>query len=214
MKLIDLHFNKKGKVSDKWESYFPVYENLFQEFKDKEIKLLEIGLQNGGSLETWAQYFTNAKKILGIDVDVKCGELVFDDPRISVIVGDGRIVHDNDMFDIIIDDGSHLSDDMVVQFESWFKQLKDGGLYIVEDIHTLWMFKHSGRSAIDFFSKMINDVNREFWKDPNSHHIESIEFRNSLIIIRKGDSKLGKRYVCGDIASVNPVVLSLKEQDI
>lgn len=214
MKLIDLHLNKKGKVSDKWESYFPVYENLFQDLKYKKIKLLEIGLQNGGSLETWSQYFTNAEKILGIDVDVKCGDLVFDDPRISVIVGDGRIVHDNDMFDIIIDDGSHMSDDMVVQFESWFKQLKDGGIYIVEDIHTLWLFKHPGKNAIEFFSRMINDVNREFSKDENAYNIESIEFRNSLIIIRKGESKLGKRYVRGDIASVNPVVLTLKEKDI
>ena len=115
---------------------------------------------------------------------------------------------------IIIDDGSHLSDDMVVQFEMWFDSLKDGGIYIVEDIHTLWLFQHPGKSAVDFFTQMLHDVNRQFSKKQNAYHIESIEFRNSLIIIRKGESDLGKRFVCGDIATVNPVVLTLKEKDI
>lgn len=40
-----------GKVSDKWESYIDVYDELFQEIYGSVESILEIGVQNGGSLE-------------------------------------------------------------------------------------------------------------------------------------------------------------------
>jgi len=50
-----LHRQKKtGKVSDKWDSYLPIYDRLFGPRKDDAIGLLEIGVQNGGSLEIWS----------------------------------------------------------------------------------------------------------------------------------------------------------------
>ena len=68
-----LHRQKKtGKVSDKWDSYLPVYDRLFALRKDDAIDLLEIGVQNGGSLEIMSQFFINAKRLVGCDIDPRC----------------------------------------------------------------------------------------------------------------------------------------------
>lgn len=50
-----------GKVSDKWSSYLDAYENILSKYRHKPINLLEVGVQNGGSLEIWAKYFPYAK---------------------------------------------------------------------------------------------------------------------------------------------------------
>src|SRR5947209_9549052 len=58
--LLSIARRHRGKVSDKWESYFSTYEALFQPLRTKPISLLEIGVQNGGSLEIWARYLPHA----------------------------------------------------------------------------------------------------------------------------------------------------------
>src|SRR3954469_2707687 len=116
--LAEIHDAHKGKVSDKWALYLDVYDRAFQHVRNKEVSILEIGVQNGGSLEVWAKYFRHAKQIIGCDIDPKCGDLRYKDPRISVIVADASseqafemISGKADSFDIIIDDGSHRSSD-------------------------------------------------------------------------------------------------------
>ena len=39
-----LHRNKTGKVSDKWASYLPYYDQLFAPLQEQPITLLEIGV--------------------------------------------------------------------------------------------------------------------------------------------------------------------------
>ena len=51
-----IHDKKQGKASDKWESYLEFYDELFTPLKKNPITLLQIGVQNGGSLETYAEY--------------------------------------------------------------------------------------------------------------------------------------------------------------
>lgn len=88
--LDQLYATHTGKVSDKWSSYLTEYERFFSEYRDKPVRLLEIGVQNGGSLEIWSQYFTNARKFIGCDIDPACAQLRYDDPRIAVVIGDAN----------------------------------------------------------------------------------------------------------------------------
>ena len=61
MKLLkDLYQNHFGKVSQKWAIYFNQYEEKFSKYKKFPIKLFEIGIENGGSLEIYSKYFSNA----------------------------------------------------------------------------------------------------------------------------------------------------------
>ncbi len=233
-----LHRNKVGKVSDKWDSYLGYYDILFGPRRHLPVSILEIGVQNGGSLETWARYFESGVQFVGCDINPKCGALKYDDPRIRVVVGDAnaapgfQAIRDISVeFDIVIDDGSHVSTDILNSFVNYFPMVKPGGLYVVEDTHTIYSDQYGGGilndyGAYAFFKKAIDAINYQFWCDQVSMSIyfrtffpllstprflldgwiEAIEFRNSIITIRKaltaGHNKLGGALRSGCIAQV------------
>ena len=252
-KLIDLkeiHLRNRGYVSDKWESYLDVYSEIFANKRNKEgLTLLEIGVQNGGSLQTWLTFFTNIKKLIGTDIDPKCSKLKYKSNKINLVIGDindnltiEKIKNIENKFDIIIDDGSHMSSDIIFTFLNLFKLIKKDGLYIAEDLHCSYWKDYEGGlnkkdSANNFFKKLSDVVNMEHWihqkEDLYSHfedfsvikkiHIDdlllitslvhSIEFRNSICIIRKkkiSSNLLGKRLITGKKALVNDEVLRFR----
>ena len=125
--LRELYEAHPGKASDKWNLYMEIYEELFARLRGRAIDLLEIGVQNGGSLELWGKYFECARNLVGCDIDARCAGLSFDDPRIRVVVGDAgaegtaqRILSAEGGFDVIIDDGSHRSGDIIRCFGRYF----------------------------------------------------------------------------------------------
>ena len=233
-----LHRNKTGKISDKWASYLPYYDNLFSPLREQSITLLEIGVQNGGSLETWSHYFNNATLLIGCDIDPKCAELRYEDPRVKVVVGDVNVGHTFaainaicNQFDVVIDDGSHKSNDVLNSFVNYFPMVKPGGIYIVEDAHCLYMNDFGGGvlhefGAYAFFKRLVDVLSFQFWHEQVSINtylrtffdisttptfitegwVGSIEFKNSLITIRKaetaGHTKLGERITSGSLAQV------------
>lgn len=171
-----LYLNHKGKLSDKWSLYLGEYDRIFKEFQEKPINILEIGIQNGGSLEIWARYFDKANKIIGCDIDSKCLGLTYEDYRISVIVGDAtqdatalQIKEIAATFDIVIEDGSHRSGDIVKAFSKYFSYVVDGGLFIAEDLHASYWSDFEGGlfdplSSMSFFKILADLVNHEHWR--------------------------------------------------
>ncbi len=146
--------------------------------------MLEIGVQNGGSLEIWAEYFHSNSIIVGCDIDKNCHDLEFNNERIKVVIGD--INHKNTcdeiflhqpFFDIIIDDGSHQCADIIRTFCQLFTRLNDGGIFVIEDLHASYWYKFGGglhhpKSAISFFKMLIDVINFEHWGidlSPNSY---------------------------------------------
>lgn len=239
-----IHKAKTGKISNKWSSYLPYYDQLFEPIKNDEVCLLEIGVQNGGSLETWAAYFKNARRIIGCDIDSRCANLAFEDNRIRVLVenansdtGFSQIAKEAP-YDVVIDDGSHLSEDIIISFLNYFQLVSPGGTFVVEDTHAVYQRQsssiHNRSNAFGFFKDLTDLINLQFWyrdKDLSEifstyltepppawlYHgwIESIEFRNSIITIKKSltpdNNKLGFMQVTGNIAEVDPEPLRVKE---
>jgi hypothetical protein len=242
--LKEIFTKHKGKVSDKWELYLNVYEQIFKEYRSKPIKLLEIGIQNGGSLEIWSKYFHKDTLIYGIDIDEKCKNLKFTTPNIRIIIGDvnSKTVLEKltnlRKFDIIIDDGSHLSKDIIKSFLNLFPFLKEGGIYIIEDLHCSY-WEHCGGgllrdfTAIEFLKLLVDILNYEHWRlnkerkwllkdffkiynttidNEELAKIHSITFYNSLAIIKKekiNKNLLGKRIVVGKEALVSKDMVDL-----
>ena len=173
--LAELYRAHQGKVSDKWSSYLGVYDRLFTPLRDKPIRLLEIGVQNGGSLEIWAEYFFNAELVVGCDIDPACGRLAYADPRISVVIANAadeqgyRAVNQvSPHFDVIIDDGSHRSSDIVRSFALFFPCLRHNGIFVAEDLHCGYWQEFEGGlydpySSIGFFKTLTDVVNFEHW---------------------------------------------------
>ncbi len=178
--LKNIFLNHKGKLSDKWSLYIEKWDDIFTPFKNREINLLEIGIQNGGSLEIWAKYFSKAKNIIGCDIEEDCKKLEFNDPRISVIIGDANtdeaeqeITKKSPDLDIIIDDGSHRSSDIIKSFARYFKILNDDGVYVIEDLHASYWKEFEGGlytpySAMAFLKRLADITNFEHWR--NSKH--------------------------------------------
>lgn len=164
-----------GKVTDKWSLYLQEYDRLFSEVREQPVRFLEIGIQNGGSLEIWADYFGRAERIVGCDINPKCHQLAFDDARIAVVIGDVNnditeqdVLGCSTVYDIIIDDGSHRSSDIIKTFSRYFKHLADGGLYVIEDLHCSYWQEFEGGlfapySSITFFKKLVDIINHEHW---------------------------------------------------
>lgn len=121
-------------------SYYKIYQEYFQPYADKALKLLEVGVFNGESLKVLSQFFPESA-ILGIDLEMK--NIDFSNYKnISYEQADqtnaNALVALADRyaplgFDIIIDDASHIGAFSLKTFEALFPKLKSGGLYIVED---------------------------------------------------------------------------------
>lgn len=164
-----------GKVSDKWSLYLAEYDRLLGAYREQPVNLLEIGIQNGGSLEIWSDFFKNAKQLIGCDINPDCARLSYADPRIAVVIGDANldetereIVSHADRFDIIIDDGSHTSSDIIKSFLRYFPKLEDGGIFIAEDLHCSYWQEFEGGlyhpySSIMFFKSLADVINHEHW---------------------------------------------------
>jgi spermidine synthase len=114
-----------------------VYSKLFYDIKDSCQNVLEIGINHGGSIRLWREYFHNAM-IYGVDVkDI----INFSDPRIKLFKHDAydinfvKTLPDN--FDLIIDDGPHTLESMKKFLQYYQYKLSNNGILIIEDIQRM-----------------------------------------------------------------------------
>jgi len=101
---------------------------------------LEVGIQEGGSIKLWCDFFTNAE-IYGIDISLSKIEVDLSSPRIHCIQAnayDPNFIKSlgYGTFDVVIDDGPHTKESMVVFAREYPKLLKPKGILIIEDIPT------------------------------------------------------------------------------
>ena len=63
---------EEHRHSRKSVHYFPVYEKWFSPYRGKDIVFVEVGVQHGGSVQMWKNYFGKDAKIIGVDIDPRC----------------------------------------------------------------------------------------------------------------------------------------------
>ena len=135
-------------------AYIALYEEIFFPLKDKNIKLLELGVLKGGSVLMWQDYFKNGH-IVGLDLDKV--NLEQEAERITLYQGKQNdiellkaIAEEQalDGFDIVIDDCAHIGSIAKESFDYIFKNhLKSGGFYVIEDWGTgYWETWPDGKS--------------------------------------------------------------------
>lgn len=177
--LLSAHLTATTNASDKWESYFGHYDRNLSRFqnRDKAVRLLEIGVQNGGSLEAWKAFLGKDSIVIGTDVDSACS--LIDSPlSVQCFTGDAtdvtwarQLCKAKGPFDIIIDDGSHINSDIEKTFALFFSSILPGGLYVCEDLHTAYWNKYGGcqpskrESAMEMFKEIADLVNLEHWQN-------------------------------------------------
>jgi 23S rRNA U2552 (ribose-2'-O)-methylase RlmE/FtsJ len=136
--------HRNTRVMHKWEHYFEVYERFLSPIRRANPVVLEIGVQLGGSVEMWREYFGAATRIYGIDINPDARQQ--QDIVTKVFIGDQQdrsflraVLREIGRPDVVIDDGGHTANQQITAFEELYPALSDAGLYVVEDTHTsLW----------------------------------------------------------------------------
>lgn len=133
-------------------SYGKFYEDLFNTYnQEDELNILELGVQNGGSLRAWKEYFPNAH-VYGVDIaDSRLEKYKLDD--VTYIVKDLRLAI-NDLehikFDIIIDDSDHNENTMAWIAGNYFGLLKPTGTLVFEDVQIPALYLQKINEAMPF----------------------------------------------------------------
>ncbi len=147
--LADKYGSDKG--SEKFR-FAEAYQMMMLPHRNRSIRLLELGLQNGGpekggeidrqtddlpSIKMWLEYFPKGH-VTGIDISDFSW---FKDDRFNFVrcdLGDAealdKVAAEMDDFDFIIDDASHTSKHQQIAFLKLFPKLKPGGFYMIEGL--------------------------------------------------------------------------------
>lgn len=191
----------KGRILHKWVHYLPVYERYFGQYRDTPVRMLEIGISQGGSLEMWRTYFGEHATIYGIDINENSGECV-EAPNHARIGSQAdpaflkSVVVEMGAPDIVLDDGSHVSQHQIASFRTLFPLLKDGGLYVIEDLHTAYWdgfeggYKREG-TAIELAKQLIDDMHHWYHAEEVrlSTDVGAIHCYDSMVVIEKRAAK-------------------------
>lgn len=132
MKTVQDVFNThEGRQVDKWQHYLEIYQRHFARYVGTDCRILEIGVDHGGSLQMWKHYFGDSAQILGVDINPACKE--YEEDQIQVLIADQCKLPDLGEFDIIIDDGSHVCAHQSITYRALWPKCK--GVYLIEDCH-------------------------------------------------------------------------------
>lgn len=194
--------NNGKKIIHKWIHYFDIYEKHFRNYVDKEMLMIEIGVFNGGSLQMWKNYFGNKCKIVGIDIDPNCKQHESVENNIFVEIGNQSDINFLDSVikkygkpDIILDDGSHVMSDLIKSFNFLYYQMKDEGIYFVEDLHTCYWPQFEGgykteNTFIEFVKDKTDELNAFHFRKTNeitefTRITQSISLYDSIAVFDK-----------------------------
>ena len=161
-------FDRLKRAYSKHDSYFQVYDRLLAPYaarRGEGLTLVEIGVQNGGSLHLWRHVFGEGARIICIDLNPETR--VLEQDGFEILIGSqsdpafwadffGRI----GPVDIVIDDGGHTDYQQLVTFFCCLDSIRDGGLLVTEDVHTSYMPMFGNPSNYSFasFAKRVVDA--------------------------------------------------------
>jgi hypothetical protein len=135
--LLTKNFSDKERIHSYISNF---YNEKFKSFKDKPIKILEIGVLQGHSIKLWEDYFTNAE-IFGVDI----GNIIEHNfsNRVKILFQNAysiefikKLEENYGKFDIIIDDGPHTLETQHFFLTNYQSLLKDfNSIIILEDVY-------------------------------------------------------------------------------
>ena len=121
-------------------SYLPFYQGYFEPRKS-QASIIEIGVMTGGSLLLWQRWFDSVKTT-GIDLRAGYNETfawqaeIAADYHWSTDTTDAKFIPNLAPVDFVIDDGLHTLEGQWSTFQNYWRFVRPGGTYFIEDIET------------------------------------------------------------------------------
>jgi len=214
--ILDIAINTAHKPMFKLEQYFDVYDKYFSKYRNTPVRILEIGVCDGGSLDLWRSYFGDDAIIFGIDINPAVRKFACKNTTIIIVDQEDRetleeLFKDVEPFDIILDDGGHMPNQQKNSFEALFPLLHPNGVYLVEDIQTsYWKLFDGGlrkpNTFIEYSKQLIDYVNVDHFRSEDNlelymplkvalcKQLTSVNFYDGMVVFTKGD-KTPKRAI-------------------
>ncbi len=192
---------RSGPPMDTWVHYLPVYHRHLERFRDRPVRVLEIGVYRGGGLAMWRHYFGPQATLVGLDVDPAAREAGAATGAV-VELGDQadpevlrRLDRAHGPFDVVLDDGGHRMDQQVTTAETLFPLLAEGGVLVVEDTHTSYWPEYEGGlrrpgTFVEWAKDRVDDLHwRYTGTDPATSawtaSLESVHVYDSLVVLER-----------------------------
>lgn len=177
------------------KDYCRHYDHLFSAFREKPIKMLEIGVGGGESIRGWLDYFPNAE-VVGVDIVHNTNPWdtpnSSPNPRYKFCQGD----QSHDVFwacfintygkdwHVVVDDGSHCNDGIITSFNALWPHVKPGGFYAIEDLGVCvpgsMFVKPGSQTHFEFLFTQLTSLVML-----SGSGIDSIYFSKELAVLRK-----------------------------
>jgi len=196
-------------------NYTKIYQKYFESYLNKDnFSILEIGLNRETptdvpSLKMLRDFFGTKAQITGFDINNEF--LKFKD-AFNIVIGDQSNLSDLEKlkvrsYDIVIDDGSHASTHQQITLKSIWDTVKDGGLYVIEDLHwqpyeentiktsklaTEWIANNWLTTEVldsEWISKFKDEVAEIRLYPSESKLYDKKLTKNALLVIRKSKKK-------------------------
>ena len=165
--------------------YHKIYGPEFENRRNQNLNILEVGIFKGASTRALLDFFPNAN-FYGIDIFERVAIEAIDistSPRVNWIKGDSMILKPDwgVEFDFIIDDGAHWSDANKLTFLNLIQYLKEDGVYWIEDVFPLdklrknisktdsrWLKLRADRYSLDAHEELLKAL-RDFKFEEKDH---------------------------------------------
>ena len=195
----------------KWLHYFDVYDRHVGEFlaeRDRRglrepLRVLEIGVWRGGSLELWREFLGGDAVIFGVDIDPESARVPSDTAKVRTGSQTDQtfmrgVLQEMGGVDLIVDDGSHRSQDVLESLRFLYPALACPGLYIIEDLHTSYWSDWGGgfkskRSSLEQMKSLVDVLHApytdarvdEFGLGMTHSSLKGVHFYDSMVVLEK-----------------------------
>jgi hypothetical protein len=156
------------RATSKYRHYAALYDMVLTSLPP-DPTVLEVGIANGGSLETWRRLLGPGARIIGVDLNERALALRDEGFEVHLLdTGDPASWAElreryAGTVDLLVDDGGHTNRQQIAAVVHGIDLVRDGGWIVVEDVHASYMREFgnpSPYSAARFFNDLTADLHR------------------------------------------------------
>lgn len=133
-----------GRGIWKWANAIDAYDRHFGGWAYQQVKLAEVGVQSGGSIEMWQGGLGQQIHVYGFDINTNCRSFANTAAigGVTITIGDQAnpqmwksFFQTTPALDVLIDDGGHEFHQMLTTLYEVYPHINSGGFLVIEDIH-------------------------------------------------------------------------------